>query len=1184
MRQPSGSLSSSKSEKLMNNLRRAFGATTLLIALFAFTSSAFAARREGVMSKEPFEKLRNAKVSERALLQKVPLQGLSLEVELERFEVWARDAKITERGEKGERQLPIPTLMTFKGRVNGYGDSMAYLSVGDDISGLVMIGERKYVIASAPAIRSAAGREIEIFEQDDEDVPLESAGWTCEIDQYGPLTDKGARNIVPNAANFVPSPMATTDSAAMYQLRVALDADFEMTQRLGNTTNVSTYLTNLVGAATAIYERDVRTRLVIGNAVVYATNTDPWTASSSMDALGQLGDHYHNNMSAVSRSATMLLSGKSMGGGIAWVGTVCGGDFQANLNGSLHWGGHYGVIGSLSGSVSTSSSQAGFWDLIGFSHELGHVVGSSHTHCTASSGFGRSFVDHCYSGEGGCYSGATSVPLEKGTIMSYCHTKSGGYSNLRVMFGQPGEASEAISPIIINEINAGTPNGNMTVDGSSSTSLTFAAGSTHSASLPAQSGRSYSWTVSNGTINGSATSNNVNFTTGAFGTPTVLTGTVSNANGCAVVTTRTIALTGSPAPTTQSDAYNATEDTMLNVAAPGVLGNDTNATSATIASQPANGSVSLNANGSFSFTAAANFNGVTSFTYRAVNSSGNSAATTVTLSVATVNDPTTANNDAFGLSEDTSITVTAPGVLSNDTDVDGPASATTLVGPAHGALSLNANGSFTYTPHANFNGNDSFSYRAQQGGGFDDATVTLTVSAVQDPTVAANDAYNATEDVTLNVAVGQGLLANDADADGALTASLVTGPANGTLTLSANGSFSYVPNVDFNGTDSFVYRASGPGSSATATVTINVASAYDFPAANIDAFSTAANTQLVVPSPGVLGNDRVDVGGLSAALVSGPSSGTLSMNANGSFTYTPANAFLGNVTFTYSVNDGLNTDTATVTISVVDLMPSITAISPNSTSVGSGVSISISGINFKSGVTVSFDGTPISSTRNGTTALTATVPAPALAGRLNAIEVCNPDGGCYIASNRFSTNFTDVPQAHNFRPFVNTIFRNGITSGCTPGNYCPTSSVTRAQMAVFLLRAKEGSTYFPPPATGTVFNDVPAGNGFAAWIEELSDRGITSGCGSGNYCPSNPVTRAQMAVFLLITDEGAGYVPPPATGMFPDVPLVSGFAPWIEELARRGITSGCGGGNYCPSNPVTRAQMSAFLVSTFDLQ
>ena len=122
-------------------------------------------------------------------------------------------------------------------------------------------------------------------------------------------------------------------------------------------------------------------------------------------------------------------------------------------------------------------------------------------------------------------------------------------------------------------------------------------------------------------------------------------------------------------------------------------------------------------------------------------------------------------------------------------------------------------------------------------------------------------------------------------------------------------------------------------------------------------------------------------------------------------------------------------------------------------------------------------------------------------------------------------------------------------------------------MAVFLLKARWGAVFLPPPATGTVFPDVPASNPFARWIEELSREGVTGGCGGGLYCPDNPVTRQQMAVFLLKTLQGPTYAPDPCGGDFDDVPCPSQFADWIEDLAGRSITGGCSVTPplYCPA-------------------
>jgi VCBS repeat-containing protein len=275
--------------------------------------------------------------------------------------------------------------------------------------------------------------------------------------------------------------------------------------------------------------------------------------------------------------------------------------------------------------------------------------------------------------------------------------------------------------------------------------------------------------------------------------------------------------------------------------------------------------------------------------------------------------------------------VAAPGVLGNDADPDGdPLTAVLVTGPGHGSLTLNADGSFSYTPSADFAGSDSFTYRAGDGTLTSNvATVAISVTAVNDVPVAAGDAFSTAEDTVLTVAA-PGVLGNDADPDGdPLTAVLVTGPSHGSLTLNANGSFSYTPAADFAGSDSFSYRASdGSLSSNPVTVTITVTATNDTPAGVADAYTTAEDTVLTAPAPGVLGNDSDPDGDpLTAVLVTGPSHGTLSLNVDGSFSYTPAANFAGSDSFSYRATDGsLNSNPVTVTITVtaVNDAPTVT--------------------------------------------------------------------------------------------------------------------------------------------------------------------------------------------------------------------------------------------------------------------
>ncbi len=180
-------------------------------------------------------------------------------------------------------------------------------------------------------------------------------------------------------------------------------------------------------------------------------------------------------------------------------------------------------------------------------------------------------------------------------------------------------------------------------------------------------------------------------------------------------------------------------------------------------------------------------------------------------------------------------------------------------------------------------------------------------------------------------------------------------------------------------------------------------------------------------------------------------------------------------------------------------------------------------------------------------------------------------------------SFTDVPPDHWAASFIEILAGNGITSGCGGTEYCPDVALNRAKMAVFLERGMRGSSFLPPPATGNRFLDVAPNDFGADYIEQLANDGITAGCGNNNYCPGELVTRAQMAVFLLRAKYGSAYLPPAPTGLFGDVDTSHWAAAWIEQLAVEGITSGCGGGNFCPDNPVERDQMAVFLVRAFDL-
>lgn len=190
--------------------------------------------------------------------------------------------------------------------------------------------------------------------------------------------------------------------------------------------------------------------------------------------------------------------------------------------------------------------------------------------------------------------------------------------------------------------------------------------------------------------------------------------------------------------------------------------------------------------------------------------------------------------------------------------------------------------------------------------------------------------------------------------------------------------------------------------------------------------------------------------------------------------------------------------------------------------------------------------------------------------------------------------FADVPPYHWAWNNIERLYNSGVTAGCAtnPLRYCPVGYVTRAQMAVFLLKGIHGSSYWPPNPTG-IFSDVPTSHWAARWIEQLYREGITGGCAVSplRYCPEDNTTHAQMAVFLLRSKYGRYYSPPPASGsLYSDVPSNHWAASWIEQATQEGIfdttelnNDGCPFGYFCPETPVTRALMAGLLIRTFNL-
>ncbi|MHA2251268.1 MAG: Ig-like domain-containing protein [Candidatus Kariarchaeaceae archaeon] len=382
-------------------------------------------------------------------------------------------------------------------------------------------------------------------------------------------------------------------------------------------------------------------------------------------------------------------------------------------------------------------------------------------------------------------------------------------------------------------------------------------------------------------------------------------------------------------PVTHDDFFKVYMDTTLDVLAPGVLKNDTDAEGDTLYSRlvtsTSNGDLTLNTNGSFKYTPNEGFVGIDKFAYVAMDDGGLGNEATVEITVKSEeNTAPVANDDSYTTSVDTTFTVEAPGVLKNDEDADGDTLTAKLdTTTRYGELTLKSDGSFKYTPSVGYVGDDKFTYAAadaDESGNI--ATVTITVKEAENTTpVAYDDTYSMDQDSTL-VIFAPGVLKNDTDEDGdTLSAILDTSTTSGKLDLGEDGSFSYTPNVGFVGKDRFTYIVSdgtNKGNTAAVTIYVNDLSINTPPEANDDSYSTKTGVSLNVEAPGVLENDKdADGDTLQAILVEAPINGKLEFNGDGSFIYVPSDGFVGVDKFTYLVSDSLEkSNEASVTITV----------------------------------------------------------------------------------------------------------------------------------------------------------------------------------------------------------------------------------------------------------------------------
>jgi hypothetical protein len=382
----------------------------------------------------------------------VPATSESLTFDVARFEVFAPDVEIVVHGKNGSRRLPRPQNVYLRGEVVGEPGSRVFLESQPNgrLRGVIARpDDHIYLIDNGdPEDAATPPRAGRLQAERADNALLKSKDpWECEQGALPPVHDEAAARdliaaIVKESAGEPPPASA---KALEHTARVAIETDYEFYAKFNNTTTATNYVGNLLGYASTIYLNEIDTNLVVQSLTLWTggAGSDPWTQTTTTCGLMEFGRYWNLNRTGVSRTIAHFLSGKSLGGGIAWLGVLCSGAFNAGAScpgvpADAPWGGGYGFTASISGTFNVNNPTV-MWDIMAVAHEIGHNFSSPHTHCYNGIGGSSSPIDQCRTGESGCYAGTQSLPgpagAGSGTIMSYCHLLGGGFSNVSLNFG-----------------------------------------------------------------------------------------------------------------------------------------------------------------------------------------------------------------------------------------------------------------------------------------------------------------------------------------------------------------------------------------------------------------------------------------------------------------------------------------------------------------------------------------------------------------------------------------------------------------------------------------------------------------------------------------------------------------------------------------------------------------------------
>ena len=389
------------------------------------------------------EVLADLRARDHAVIQAFPLgDARDADLVVDRFEPFAPGARVDVMGADGRQEIALPDQVYFNGTVAGEDDSRVLLIARRDrVHGFVVSRGDVYPFGPAP-------------EGGHRSYGLRNADPTI----HRPPGDFCSNDLHPEVVNESPvvaAPEVTANAPGTLKLAdVAIETDQELRAKFSNDQAALAYLASLAAAATTIYERDTAVRLRFSYVRLWGAGTvDPWTATDTSTALTELRSYWNNpanNMAAIAgpRTVVHFLSGKPVQGGIAYINVLCNASYGYGVS---------QVFGSFDLSLPSQ-----IWDVLVFSHELGHNFGSPHTHCYSPP------IDKCYNREAGCYSGP--VVASRGTIMSYCQLLSGGLSNIDLLFGST--VSTRIAQSVAGASCLGTVQASTTTSTTSTTTTT----------------------------------------------------------------------------------------------------------------------------------------------------------------------------------------------------------------------------------------------------------------------------------------------------------------------------------------------------------------------------------------------------------------------------------------------------------------------------------------------------------------------------------------------------------------------------------------------------------------------------------------------------------------------------------------------------------------------------------------